>query len=145
MREIGKYRNDSARHQKIKELSLKLQDLVPVILQLNYLINSLIIDDSKIQEIVRIVFGEFNICTKKGKPSRSTKIVLARHAYRFLSYNYTKQSLAEIGLNSCDVVSKISPHSVVKASIKAANNLIDTDIIFRDKILLCITKIQQSV
>ena len=100
--------------------------------------------DSKeisVENIKKLVAEHFELPIEKlqGK-TRKRQVVIARQLSMYLAKNFTNSSLKTIGLNFGG-----KDHSTVIYSIKAVQDLIDTDTIFRDTVNQLEKKVQLSL
>ncbi|MCB0646673.1 MAG: chromosomal replication initiator protein DnaA [Saprospiraceae bacterium] len=100
--------------------------------------------DSKeisVENIKKLVAEHFEMPVEKlqGK-TRKRQVVIARQLSMYLAKNYTTSSLKTIGSNFGG-----KDHSTVIYSIKAVQDLIDTDTIFRDTVQQLEKKVQLSL
>ncbi len=94
-----------------------------------------------VENITRLVADHFEVSIEKlqGK-TRKRAVVIARQLSMYLAKNYTKSSLKTIGDNFGG-----RDHSTVIYSVKAVQDLIDTDILFKGTVAELEKKVQLSL
>ncbi len=94
-----------------------------------------------VQNIKKLVAEHFELSLEKLQSStRKRNIVIARQLSMYLAKNYTNNSLKSIGSEFGG-----KDHSTVIYSIKAVQDLMDTDLLFKDTVTLLEKKVQLSL
>jgi len=94
-----------------------------------------------VENIARLVAEHFDVPVEKlSSKTRKRSVVIARQLSMYLAKNYTKSSLKMIGDNFGG-----KDHSTVIYSIKAVNDLIDTDSMFKDTVAELEKKVELSL
>ena len=94
-----------------------------------------------VENIAKLVAEHFDVPVEKlSSKTRKRSVVIARQLSMYLAKNYTKSSLKMIGDNFGG-----KDHSTVIYSIKAVNDLIDTDSIFKDTVAELEKKVELSL
>jgi len=94
-----------------------------------------------VENIKQLVAKHFNVPVEKlHSKTRLREVVMARQLSMYLAKNYTNSSLKAIGDSFGG-----RDHSTVIHSLKTVQDIMDTDILFKDKVNALVKKVQSTL
>ena len=87
----------------------------------------------RIKAVVESMYNDINICDK----TKLRNYADARKIYYYIANNYTNYKRESIGSH----INRV--HSTITTGIKSCENLMETDLEFRKKLLICMNKCEK--